>query len=159
MPGQLFPKQFINASLEHYTFRISRKSSAIYVTILVFIIALVAALPLIQVPVFINSQGLISTHSQRYQLSVPISGLLISHQLNENRLVRVSDTLLELDQSIIKTEINQVRNSIDQLNEFIADLDNLVVGKTTSILSDQYQLDLVQYETSFKPAKSKKRGP
>ena len=72
MGKQLFPKEFIRSSLEHYTFRIRQKSSAIYIVVLLAIGGLLAALPFISLDVTVSTVGLIGTNQQKHVLSVAV---------------------------------------------------------------------------------------
>ncbi|MEO9870334.1 MAG: HlyD family efflux transporter periplasmic adaptor subunit [Ekhidna sp.] len=149
MPKQLFPKEFINSSLEHYTFRIGKRSSAIYLILLTSLLVTLVLLPLIQVPVSTYSRGLITTQSERFQLMAPKSGIILSHELIENKLVNLGDTILRLDQSMIDAEISQLNTRIDQLNSFISDLGYLINGSFDAVSSKRYRLDYSQFETSL----------
>ncbi len=61
---QLFPKEFINTSIEHYTFRLRKKSTSIYLVLVISVIILLVSLPFIKTEVTVSANGVISTRSE-----------------------------------------------------------------------------------------------
>ena len=148
MKKQLFPKEFIRSSLEHYTFRIRRKSSAIYVIILLSVGTLLAALPFISLDVTVSTVGLIGTNEQRHVLSVAVGGRILNHAISENAWVNKGDTLLELDSSEILEESVHNKSRLSEINKLLRDLVSLIADPSiphTEMISSKYQLANLQY--------------
>ena len=133
MSKQLFPKEFINSSLEHYTFKVSRKSSGIYVVVLIAILSTLVSLPFINVNVTTNTLGVIDTKTKRYQLTVPIEGRVLEFSLEENKKINKGDVLLKIDNSSLTSEINLLTDRIKEVNEHLEDVKYLITS------GDEYQ--------------------
>jgi len=149
MAKQLFPKEFINTSLEHYTFRIRRKSNAIYLVLVLLTVSAIAALPLTSIDVSVSVNGQVGTKDQRHILTSPVSGMLTSYNLNENKIVVENEILLRFDPSDINQELELIDSRINNLQNFISDLSLLIDQTSTLKQSDlstsKYQLVHLQY--------------
>ena len=66
MQKKLFPTDFISHSIEHYTFRIRRRSQAIYLILLLSVAGALAGLPFIYTNVGIQAKGQLTTPGQNY---------------------------------------------------------------------------------------------
>ena len=99
--NQVFPKEFINTSIEHYTFRLRKRLISIYLILVVSILMILFSLPFIKTNVSVTANGIITTSTNRYELSTPNSGLLSDFHLKENMIVKEGDTLLVFDNAIL----------------------------------------------------------
>lgn len=124
MKKSLFPKEFINASVEHYTFR--KRSISIYTVLVLSVAAIIASLPFISVEVSTSVAGLISTEENRYDINTAVGGFILQNKLEEGKSVTKGDTLLVLDNSVLKKELSQVNNRLLESNQFLADLTSLI---------------------------------
>lgn len=149
MKKQLFPKEFINVSLEHYIFLINRKTNAIYILIVVFLIAAIVSLPFISIDVTKKATGVITTQEQRFQLITPVGGIVSSQNVIENKLVKTGDPIVHFDASRINKEIDQTNKRINQLESFIADLNHLINGSYVQIFTERYKVVLLQYQSNW----------
>ena len=150
MGKQLFPKEFIRSSLEHYTFRIRQKSSAIYIALLLSIGLMFSLLPFISLDVTVSSIGLIGTDEQRHLLSSPLGGRILDHDIFENRWVNKGDTLLRLDASSLIEESNANKSRLLVIEGFIADLELLIADPSTlhtEMAPSKYRLAKLQYHS------------
>lgn len=145
--NNLFPKEFVQSSLEFYIFRISKKSTAIY-QILVFCLILVfASLPFIEADVTTIVLGQIDTNSGNYILSSPISGEVIDCGIYESMTVNKGDTLMQIriDQLILDKE--RISELINDETTYQADLKALLLDDNPNLKSSKYQLIQIEYST------------
>ena len=150
MGKQLFPKEFIRSSLEHYTFRIRRKSSAVYLVIIFSVVAMLAILPFVSLDVTVSSIGLIGTNEQRHLLSSPLGGRILNHDIFENRWVNKGDTLLQLDASSLIEESNANKSRLSVIEGFMTDLELLIADPSTlhtEMATSKYRLAKLQYHS------------
>lgn len=149
MKNQLFPKEFINTTVEHYTFRIRKKTNAIYLIVITALSLILLALPFIQVNVSKNASGIINTRSQRYQLVAPVSGIIKEQHLVENKTIDAGDPLCLFDTSTLDKEIDQVKNRITELETFISDLNHLDENRFEQVASDVLAIQLLQHQSNL----------
>lgn len=147
---ELFPKEFINSSIEHYTFKVRRSHSGIYLSILIAISSLLLCLPFVHLNVTTLTSGIIDTKTQRYKLSSTVGGQLVFHQLVENRLVKKGDTILRLNSSSLEKELAQIKVRIQKLNNFLADLEILLHDpEKASPATSRYKVERFKYQAKL----------
>ncbi len=144
---QLFPKEFISSTIEHYTFHLNSRSKAIYRIIIVAFSIVLISLPYIKVGVVSSATGMIDTKMKRYELRAPVHGKLVEYRVNENRRVTSGDTLMLFDRSLIDAELNQVQIRIGDIDLLTNDLEQLIGGnhKLKAIRSSTFNIDLNRY--------------
>ena len=150
--NQIFPKEFIDTSVEHYTFRLRKQSISIYLILVISFIIILVSLPLIKIKVSVSAFGIITTPTNRYELSIPASGLLLNNHLKENLTVKEGDTLLVFDNSILQKEQNQIDSRLSELAGFSEDLRRLTGTNIKSIerlISSRFQIAFLKYQTEL----------
>ena len=80
----------------------------------------------IKTNVSVTANGIITTPTNRYELSTPTSGLLPDFHLKENMIVKEGDTLLVFDNAILHKEQQQIDSRLSELGDFLEDLGKLV---------------------------------
>lgn len=156
MSKPLFPQEFINSSLEHYTFKISKRSNAIYLVLLTSILGVLLLLPLVWVDITVTAQGNIGTREQKYELVSPVSARILSYDIVENKSVNKDEVIATFDQSFIQEELNQINMRLSQLEAFQEDLALLIKQKVKNQLELQttrYQLEFSQFLSSINKLK------
>ena len=84
---QIFPKEIIEFTAEHYLSKQSVKSQIIYSTVVIFIIGALASLPFIYVDITVKSRGILQPVSPRSEVFSPVSGRITKFDLLENQVV------------------------------------------------------------------------
>jgi len=161
MGKQLFPKEFIRSSLEHYTFRIRRQSSAIYIIILLSTGSMLVLLPFISLDVSVSSTGRIGTSKQRHVLTSSISGRILAHYISENGWVNKGDTLLQLDTSSLIEESIFTKSRLVEINKLLRDLELLIDDPSaihTEMSTSTYRLANLQYHTQMRKLTMEKKN-
>jgi len=159
MAKQLFPKAFISASIEHYTFRIRNRSRAIYLTVLLGLCGVIAITPLTSIEMTTTALGSVSTSGANFILQSPVSAPLVSYHLSEGQQVHQGDTLVTLDTHIFDQEIVQIAHRMTELDTYIADVELLITDVNTDILSTTtYLLSQQQYQSGLERLTVKHRS-
>lgn len=151
MSKQLFPKEFINSSLEHYTFKVGKKNSGIYLVVIIAILTAFLSLPFVKVNVTTNAIGTIDTKTQRYDIISPVNGRLVVNRIEENKSFKKGDLLIRVESSELKEELNQISQRLTELQSFIADLSTLSVNQLEekNLKSNRYKIELLQYQSQL----------
>lgn len=116
---QLFPPEIIENSVECYHSQISRRSRAIYVTILVMILSFMGSLPLIYVDISSQSRGIIRSPYENIVIQTALYVEVTSFRMSENQCVSKGDTLLVLNSEKIEEQIALIRRMILEYEQFI----------------------------------------
>ena len=150
MAKQLFPKAFITASIELYTYRIRNRSRVIYLTVLLAGCAHIAALPLIDIVVTTTARGSIATQGANFILQAPVTAPLVSYYISEGQQIYQGDTLVTFDIDIFHQEITQLERHITELEHYFTDLSQLVNDvNTDSLITSTYLLSQQQYQSGL----------
>lgn len=153
MKTQLFPKEFINSTLEHYTFRLRKSSQVIYLLLSGFIGISFGSLPFIYVNVSKGTSGIINTSSSKYQLVSPLGGVVVMNHLVENNHVNAGDTLIAFDTSTSEQELVQLEKRTQQFTLFIEDLEQLISNQMQSVRTERYKIERSQHQTNLQRLK------
>ncbi|MEM1406022.1 MAG: HlyD family efflux transporter periplasmic adaptor subunit [Bacteroidota bacterium] len=148
MSKQLFPSGFINATVDHYTFRIRNRSKAIYLLLLVALMVALISLPFITIDVTVLSGGLVSTRESNFGIISPVSAIIEKHSIYENQTIYEGDTLTIFDKSILNKEISQIEQRVKELDGFELDLTILISNPSVSerkLTTSAYRLARQQY--------------
>ena len=151
MKNQFFPKEFIGASIEHYSFKIRAASQTIYLILLICIAAIVAALPFIHVDVTRTISGKVTPTGPRQNIQVPVSGKVVFSSFDENRYLQEGDTLLKLNDERLQKELKQIDNRRIELNTYTHDLSILSSEnvRLSSIMTQRYQLEYEEFRSQY----------
>ncbi|MFY0599699.1 MAG: HlyD family efflux transporter periplasmic adaptor subunit [Cyclobacteriaceae bacterium] len=148
MKWPLFPEAFISSSLEHYTFRINKSTSSIYVVVISTIASALVATPFIFLDLNVNAQGLITTEEERYELYCPVNAVILEDSLIENEKYLKGQVLMTFDDSAIEKELTQLKFRLAQFNGFKHDLLLLLnanISNTEMLNTQLYQLEFSKY--------------
>lgn len=140
MRKQLFPKAFLEHSVEVHQFKYSKRSRRIYWTVALFLLAAVFALPLIKVNVYATARGMIKPDQERLMLRANTSGQVVMSQFSPNKTVAKGDTLLRLTQPILEEKQRLLISQMDEHQEFLNDLEQLLnLKKQPELKTPTYQ--------------------
>lgn len=149
MKNQLFPKEFMNSYLEHYTFKIGQSSSTIYLIILLGFILTLGLTPFIYVDIITHTNGLVDTKDNRYEIISPISGQIVNHSIIENSLVKSGEQILKIDDSNLRIELDQLNLRTNEIDLIISDLKKLIEGNQGDIKSNHVQIDYSHFKAKL----------
>ena len=110
------------------------------------------SLPFIKTNVSVTANGIITTSTNRYELSTPTSGLLPGFHLKENMIVKEGDTLLVFDNAILHKEQQQIDSRLSELGDFLEDREKLVrndMKPNTQLVSSRFQIAFLKYQTEL----------
>lgn len=155
LQSTIFPKEVIEFTAEAYLNRIRIRSQAIYSTLLVTVIAVIAILPFVHVPVSVQSKGLIRTEKANATLVSPVSGKVVALYAKENDEISKGDAIALLESPHIalkesfltdrRSEFENAKSDLEQLLEtgLSLALDNYIFR------SDLYQAEYIQFRQEF----------
>ena len=155
LQSTIFPKEVIEFSAETYLSRIRIRSQAIYSTILVTVIAVIAILPFVHVPVSVQSKGLIRTETANATLVSPVSGKIVALYAKENDEISKGDAIALLESphlSLRETFLTDRRSAFENAK---SDLEQLLETGLSLDLdyytfrSDLYQAEYIQFRQEF----------
>ncbi|UXP32027.1 HlyD family secretion protein [Reichenbachiella agarivorans] len=147
MKKELFPEEFIQASVENYTFKINRPTNRIYIVLLSCLLIFLVILPLVSVDVIESVSGRITSMGKKYSIQAPVTARVVFSSLEENLNVKKGDTLVRFDDRVIISEVDRIGTRKSQLDQYIQDLALLSDQTSASrlIRSDRYQLEYVEF--------------
>ena len=134
---ELFPKEIIENTQESNFSTHSVKSKVIYSVILLFLISLIAILPLIKVDVGVRSHGIIRPVNEIIQLSSPVSGPVRYLNAVDNSYVSRGQVIAVIDSPSINEKLRFIQSRKQQLSKFIEDIDEL-----QRVNTDFFQADI-----------------
>ncbi len=151
----LFPKEIIEFTAESYTDRIRVCSQVIYILVVSVVILMLAAMPFIQVPVSIQSKGLIRSKQANTTVVSGVSGKIAHIYFEENDvamkgepMARVESPQLNIKEVLHKDMLQSLENEKD-------DLEVLVNGDVSNGL-DGYIFKTNLYQSEYVQARREK---
>ena len=158
-PGKLepilFPKEVIEFSAETYLSRIRIRSQAIYSTILLTVLAVIAMLPFIHVPVSVQSKGLIRTEEANSAIVSPVSGRVVALFAKENDIIAKGDEIALLESPHLELRENFLTDRRADSENEESDLEQLLEAGLSLELdnynfkTDLYQAEYIQFRQEF----------
>lgn len=158
---QLFPSEIIKSSSENYFSEQSTSSRVIYLSVILFLMAAIGLLPLVNVQVTTQSEGVVRSGYEDNPVIPVVSGEIMTCRISENQSINKGDTLLIVATDRIDEDIRLLtfRQSEDSLLR--SDLSKLVLGKKNGLLSATCRQDYIVYtgklaeqETQLRQAES-----
>lgn len=150
------PSQIIPGTKEYYLFRISRKSQAIYLTLALLVVMVIASLPFIYVDVSVSAPGFVTTQYEQQSLLAPSEGRVLFSRIISNERVKKGDTLLILDQEVLDAQYIALSERQKENEESIHDLLALVKmdsmsleGGTISPATSKYNSDFESFRRQY----------
>ncbi len=149
---RIFPQEFIDHSIEHYTFRIATASQSIYIAVVCTVLFGIALMPFIRADVTINARGQVTSADQRHTVVLPIGGKVMFTSIAENREVDQGDTLVVLDNHTLLSEYLRDSLKVNELESFIQDLRRLIKKfprLKNTLSTPRFQLEYEQQLTEY----------
>jgi HlyD family secretion protein len=150
---QLSPNSLYN--LENLISKNTTKSISIYLVLVLFTIAIIASLPIIEIDISSQSRGIVRPEKENVPLTVIANGRIDSINIKNNQLVTKGDTLLVISKkNLVAQQI--LNDSLRHLSEMkIKSLQNILGDKSDSILDLTIAEDYKRYLTQKKELTSK----
>lgn len=145
MVDRIFPEEIIDNSRESNFSRHSIRSRIIYTTILLFLLILMAFLPVIRMDVGVRSTGLIRPVAEVVQIISPVSGTIQMLHLRENSPVTRGEKIAQIAAPQLMEQIRYNDTRREQLRDYLTDLNTLqsadssVLAASVSLISPRYQ--------------------
>ncbi len=117
--SQIFPKEILENTIEVHLFKHKIRTQIIYSVVLISFIGALIALPFIYLDVYTTSKGIIKPKTERVNIISLYSGKVIGNFLKENKYVKRGDTLLIIDNKIVKQKIQLLRKKIEETQNYI----------------------------------------
>jgi multidrug efflux pump subunit AcrA (membrane-fusion protein) len=105
MRDLLVPAVLVEDCLDVHLSRHTPTGQALYLTTLALTIGAAAAMPMIQVPVTVQANGVLRPSIERQEARAAESGIVLAVYAREGQRVRAGDTVLVLDGSTIVTRL------------------------------------------------------
>lgn len=158
MSQSIFPFEWTHPNIESLNAQINRRSSLIFLVLIGFILATLAALPLVKVEVGVQARGAIRDIQNNTVISSLIQGQVLYHHLVEDRMVKKGEKLLVLNTSALEAECTRLEQEIRTNLEMEQDLNALLhLGSTLPALqSGIYQQAFNQYSRELNALEIKK---
>lgn len=134
-------------TLPSFYHRHRKKTSIIYLSVLLFLVVVGVALPLLRVDVSSQSRGVVRSLQENVPLSATISGrVLVNNLERNNQAIYKGDTLLIVETPVLEIQQNLKANLRSDYYAQMQDLNTLISGNTSSVLRTAvYQKQLGQY--------------
>ncbi len=155
LQSTIFPKEVIEFSAETYLSRIRIRSQAIYSTILVAVISVIALLPFVHVPVSVQGQGLIRTEKANTALVSPVSGKVVALYAKENDEISKGDVIALLESPHLALRESYLTERRSEFENAKSDLEQLIeTGLSLNLddyifRTDLYRAEYIQFRQEF----------
>ncbi len=155
--SQIFPKEILENTIEVHLFKHKIRTQIIYSVVLISFIGALIALPFIYLDVYTTSKGIIKPKTERVNIISLYTGKVVDNFLKENLSVKKGDTLLIIDNKIVKQKIQLLQKKIEETQNYIWDLDLLVKApdEVDSLITPKYQKELMQYRQKLRELDTK----
>ena len=142
-------------TLENLTHKNKTKSISIYLVIVVALVVFISSLPLIKIDISSQSRGIIRSTTDNVPLTSLVNGKVVYVHLKNNRLVQKGDTLVQLTQESLNTEITTNESLISDLQNRISDLSRIVTNSKAVLSTPEFQQEWNSYNSKKSELESK----
>ncbi|MCL1943563.1 MAG: HlyD family secretion protein [Candidatus Azobacteroides sp.] len=149
MAKRLFPSEFLELSSENYYCNISPAKRTVYGIALVFLIFVVALLPVIKVDVSTQNRGLVRSPIENTVIQSAISGEVILFNMKENKMVSAGDTLLVMRSEKLEEQLMLEKSKFTDNISFINDITNALKDNKSNIRTSKYLLEYLKYQSKL----------
>lgn len=146
MQSKLYPGFLLEDTHEAYLARAPGGRRPVYLGMIIGLLAALAALPLVHVPVTVQAVGVIRPILEKTVVKVPVSGRVASVLVRERQAVLRGAPLVELQSSVLRGEDGTVRFRLGQVNAFVRDLERLTRASPASLPSGGFATPKYQRE-------------
>lgn len=159
MSPSIFPFEWTHPNAELLNAQISRRSSLIYILLIVFFMLILSTLPVVKVDVTVQARGTIRDVQNNVALSSPIQGQVLYHHLTEDRKVKKGEKLLVLNSSVLAAEQQRIEEQMKNALDSQHDLSALLRAEANqpTLRSSVYQQAFSQYLRELNTLEIKKQ--
>lgn len=143
--NKLFPSDIIGLSTENHFSKFSKKSSAIYIVVILAFIVAVVSFFFIKTEITVQSRGLIRSSVEPIQITSPVVAEVVKAVLKENKSVTIGDTLIWLKREKLKERIEHFEKLIFENESYLYDISLMLKFKYHSLKTDLYKTTHSQY--------------
>ena len=148
MQRQLYPFEQVEDSLERHLGENSRRSQAIYLTVVAVIIVALALLPVVRVGVSVQSRGIVRPVTEKHEVRAQASGFAEVLGIEEGARVEKGQELVTLRAGELGERLALLDVQIDQARRTIHDLELLSRAREADDLSPA-QFQTPRYRQEF----------
>ena len=127
---ELMPQNLMQDCLESYIYKHTTRSQIIYTTVLVALVACIAALPFVYVDVTVQNGGMIRPVHERTELRTSVSELVDSVYVKEGAKIQEGDTIMRLRTDNLLARKLLTKQKMNDVKRQLSDLIQLVDGST-----------------------------
>lgn len=131
----LLPPEWLENSIESYTYQQTTHSQRIYWVVLVVVLAALISLPFIYVDISVQGSGVIRPVTEKTEIKAPITELVDSVYIREGATVSKGDIILTFRASNSDYKIAYQANRITDYESHLADLNYLASGQKPPVFS------------------------
>lgn len=144
----IFPKEFLEGSIENLLKRSRVSSQVIYSTSILFIILVFSILPFIEIDVSSSAHGIIKSVSERVNIISNKNGLVEEVLITENKVVDEGELLLTFQTDLIDQQLNANKVEQNRINQFIKDIEIMLSSIEEGVSLTKLSTSLYQSEWS-----------
>ena len=152
----ILPPEFINISVESHFSGFSKKSNIIYWTAILIMVTAAVLTFILKIEITVRSRGIIRSVSEPVYLIAPVSAKVTVTSVDENRLVKLGDTLIHLDKEKQNEKINHFQSLINKNNIYLNDLREMLNSDSPEIETvlfqtamDEFRQKIVEYDLNI----------
>ncbi|SMO51436.1 HlyD family secretion protein [Fodinibius sediminis] len=149
---EIFPSEIIDNSAEENFRKHTVETEVIYSTTILLILAAIAALPFLFVEVSVHSGGIITSVTERNQLTSPVTGKVKHLYIHENQSVARGEQVAEIASPILQEKLKYNISRREKVKSYLQDLSILINIDSSSTLQSialatpKYQHSLLQFQ-------------
>lgn len=144
----LFSADSISQTSITYKYKISTKSSIIYISTLLILFLAVLSLPFIKTSISTKGFGHLQSSQEKTELIIPVSGRLTQLNMRDNLRIKKGDTVLVIDAVLPQQQNSLVQSRLLQINQLLQDLNALLKSRSLnapSLKTGQYNASWQQF--------------
>ncbi|MDR0657871.1 MAG: HlyD family secretion protein [Mediterranea sp.] len=131
----LLPPEWLENSVESYTYRQTTHSQRIYWVVLIAVLAALISLPFIYVDISVQGSGVIRPVAEKTEIKAPVTELVDSVYIREGAAVNKGDVILTFRASHPDYKIAYQSNRLADYESHLADLNYLAKGRKPPVFS------------------------
>ena len=151
----IIPFSAIPNSVEHHVVKSHKRTKAIYLTVLASLFVGFLLMFFIKTDVSVKSTGIIKSVAERNEIKAPAEGIIDSIYVQENMFVRVGQPLMKIRATALEQKGSALSQQYKDLENQIHDLELLVAGKTSGLLSSVYSQQYNLYQQKIREASNR----
>jgi HlyD family secretion protein len=141
----LLPPDWLNNSIESYTYRQTTHSQRIYWVVLIAVLSALVSLPFIYVDISVQGSGVVRPVAEKTEIKAPVTELVDSVYIREGTAVNKGDVILTFRASHSDYKIAYQSNRLTDYELHLADLNYLAKGQKPPVFSSPVRRQQYSY--------------